>query len=879
MPLPAGDKLGPYEILALIGAGGMGEVYRARDPRVNREVAIKVSAERFSDRFEIEARAIAALNHPNICQLYDVGPSYLVMELIEGEALKGPVPIETALKYAEQIADALAAAHEKGIVHRDLKPANIKVKPDGTIKVLDFGLAKSAEQHAASNGTENSPTMTMSLTQAGVILGTAAYMAPEQARGKTVDHRADIWAFGVVLYEMVTGERAFQGDGAAELLGAVIHKEPDLALAPPAVRRLIEKCLEKDARHRLQAMGDWKLLLDDERAPAASAPTPPQIPATFWAVTASLAALAVALGLMLWAPWRAAPEPRTVTRHAMSLPAGAAGPILSRDGTRLVYSQMSGGVSQIRLRMMDQLEANPIPGAENGLAFGFSPNGQWIVYATDSLSKLKRIPVTGGTSAFICDLDTHTRRFGGATWAPDDTIIFSDFTGLRRVPVAGGTPQLLLAADGKNGEHFDSPQLLPEGKSVLFSIGTGNSPDSARVAVLDLKTRTHRPLINSGSEPRYAPSGHLVYMRGSTLLAAPFDLKRLAVTGPEAPVAESVRLSYAFSDSSLMVFISETTSSVSTPPSKLQWIDRQGTSQPLTEVPQDWGAIAIAPNGKLVAGSIRERRSGKRFSDIWLYDLERRTLARLTSDGHSQSPVWTPDSRWVTFGSDVKTYAADPDGTQGGIYRVPADKSGPPELLLARDAGYIWPVSWTPDGKTLVYGRFIDGGKVTIWILPPPGSGTEAKPRQFSRSSFNEATPRLSPDGKWIAYCSDESGTYEVVVEPFPRPGARFQVSTHGGWGLAWARNGRELYYVDPDTKQMMAVETQTGTVFHAGQPKAIFKMPDPSISRLTDVNFDVSPDPNRFLVKRTDEVAKAPSTLIVVTNWFDDLRKRVPTR
>jgi serine/threonine-protein kinase len=875
MLLSAGDKLGPYEILAQIGAGGMGEVYRARDGRVGRDVAIKVSAERFSDRFEIEARAIAALNHPNICQLYDVGPNYLVMELIEGAALKGPVPLDTALHYAGQIAEALAAAHERGIVHRDLKPANIRVKEDGMVKVLDFGLAKSTERQAAAAGVENSPTMTLSVTRAGMILGTAAYMSPEQARGKAVDHRADIWAFGVVVYEMVTGERAFQGDSAAELMGAVIHKEPDLALAPAAVRRLIEKCLAKDPRHRLQAIGDWKLLLDGPGTAAAAAPLPPRIPAAFWALAASLAALAAALGLMLWAPWRAAPEPRTVTRQAMSLPADTFLPILSHDGTRVAYSQNSGGGYQIRLRMMDQLEANPIPGAESGVALVFSPDGQWVVYETDPApKKLKKILVTGGASVLICDIEGNF--FGGASWAPDDTILFTDSRGLMRVLAAGGTPQLLLATDGKSGERFAFPQLLPEGRSVLFTVYRAYSPDSARVAVLDLKTHTHRVLVSPGNGGQYVPSGHLVYQRRSTLFAVPFDLKRLAVTGSEVPVAQGVGNGYSFSDSSLLVFVGGT-GHIGFRHSKLEWIDRQGHSQTVTEEPRVWWQIAIAPNGKLVTGQILDYKSSSSDSDIWLYDPERRTLTRLTSDGHSVGPLWTPDGRWVTYGSDVTIGNHAPDGTKAGIYRVPADKSGPPELLL--EGSRIWPTSWTPDGKTLVYGQNGADSKYQIWIVPAPGSTPETKPRLFSRPSFNEVNALLSPDGKWIAYSSDESGKYEVVVEPFPGPGAKLQVSTHGGWIGAWARNGRELYYVDPDTKQMMAVETQTGPAFHPGQPKAMFKMPDSSISSFNEVIFDVSPDSKHFLVLRPEEAANAGSTLIFITNWFDDLRKRAPVR
>jgi Tol biopolymer transport system component len=438
-----------------------------------------------------------------------------------------------------------------------------------------------------------------------------------------------------------------------------------------------------------------------------------------------------------------------------------------------------------------------------------------------------------------------------------------------RAPAAGGTPQLLLAADSKNGESFFLPELLPDGKSVLFTILTGISLASARVAALDLKTRAHRAVINSGFGARYAPSGHLVFVRGSTLFAAPFDLRRLAVTGPEVPVAESVAGGYSFSDSSVMVFIRGTTSDIGgLSPSKIEWIDRQGNSQPLTEAPQRWGAVAIAPNGKLVAGSIWDYESRSPRTDIWLYDLERRTLTRLTSDGVNRSPVWTPDGQWVTYG------AHDLDGTKGGIYRVPADKGGPPELVL--EGSNIWPSSWAPDGKTLVYQQ-AGVGKASIWILPAPGSGTDTKPRLLSRSSFNETRPLLSPDGKWIAYSSDESGKYEVVVEPFPGPGAKLQVSNHGGWIAGWARSGRELYYVDPDTRQMMAVETQTGPALHAGQPKAMFKMPDSSISSVNRVIFDVSPDPKHFLVARPEDAANPGATLIFTTNWFDDLRKRAP--
>ena len=856
MSLSVGDKLGPYEILAFLGAGGMGEVYRARDTRLGREVAIKASAEQFSDRFTVEARAIAALNHPNICQLYDTGPNYLVMELIEGEPLasvlkNGPLPLQTALNYSQQIAAALEAAHDRGIIHRDLKPGNILVKSDGTIKVLDFGLAKSVEQ--ASSDSQNSPTQTMSPTRAGVILGTAAYMAPEQARGKAVDKRADIWAFGVVVYEMVTGERAFSGDSAAELLGAVIHKEADLSRVPLKIRRLLAKCLEKDPRQRLQAIGDWRLLLDE----APDAPSRSRVGIWQWAGWVAAALLAVvAVWMWLRTP---APEPRTVTRSAFNVATPAFFPALSRDGTRLAYYVVSGGPPQVYLRMMDQLEGRPVPGAE-GVIPVFSPDGQWILYeAGPSPLTLKKIPVTGGAAVTICDIPSGR----GWDWGSDDTIVFGTSTGLMRVPAAGGTPQSLSTVNKGNGEsgHY-RPQIVPGGQAVIFTIGTGSSPDASRIGVLDLKTRAYRVLVNAGHDGFYVPTGHLVYMRGTTLFAAPFDLKRLSVTGPETPVVEGLNLGqYSFSDTSLMVFNTSSTGGLSRPLAKLEWTDRNGVAQPLPDPPRRWGMIALSPDGKRVAGSIRE--SNGAGSDIWLYDLERRTLTRLTFNGFNFQPVWTPDGKWVT-------YAFTSGEGKHGIYRVPADKSSQPELLIAGEG--FNPGSWTPDGKALLYTAM--RGKRQNWVLPALGAGVDNKPSLFTRTAFNETYPVLSPDGKWVAYESDESGKYEVYVEPFPGPGGKTQISTQGGYGAVWARNGRELFYIEPSTWQLMAVDIATGPQFRAGSQKALFKVTATSVD---DILFDVTPDPKRFLVGRVEQEGNTGSTFVIITNWFDDLRRRAP--
>ena len=861
MPLSAGDKLGPYEILAPIGAGGMGEVYRARDPRLNRDVAVKISQEHFSDRFEREARAVAALNHPNICTLFDVGPDFLVMELIEGEAPKGPLPLDEALAIARQIADALDAAHEKGIVHRDLKPANIKIKPDGAVKVLDFGLARTMEAASGDprNSPTNSPTMTISPTRAGMLMGTAAYMSPEQARGKAVDKRADIWAFGVVLYELLTGRRPFHGEDLTEILASVLRDKPDRSAVPVQVRRLIESCLEKDPKKRLRDIGDvWGRLDQPVLQPADAAPDRSKL---YWLPWAIAVLTLVAAGVATWEWWHVpAPSPRTVTRSVMSLPSFALYPALSRDGTRLVYSQSDAGLPRLTLRMMDQLEGKPIPGAEYGLYAEFSPDGQWIVYLSfPPPFKLKKIPVTGGASITLCDVPHRPTESGGESWGPDDSIVFSSAAGLMRVPAAGGTPQSLTTVNTKNGESSHSrPQFLPGGYAILFTIG-GDSADSSRIAMLDLKTGAYRVLVNGGFAGRYVPSGHLVYARGGILFAIPFDVKRLTVTGSETPVVESVYSEhYAFSDSSLLVFNSS--GFASKPSSKLEWTDRQGVAQVLPEPPHAWAEIAVSPHGNLVAGSIIDSTGG-----IWIYDLERRRMSRMTFEGWSYNPVWSPDGRWVTYQLVHRG--------KSGMYRVAADKSGPPELLVADEIGVI-PQSWTPDGKTLFFNQMKDG-KIQIWMLPAPGSSGESQPRRFSGSSFNQEGGQISPDGKWLAYSSDESGRYEVYVVPFPGPGGKSQISVQGGRVPVWSRKGRELYFVDANTNQLMAVDVPAGPVFRAGRPQALFKLPG---SNPTDAVWAVTPDPKRFLVAHLPETA-AGTTFTVITNWFDDLLRRAPLK
>lgn len=875
MSLSAGTRLGPYEITGPLGAGGMGEVYRARDSRLNRDVAIKTLPAAFFDdanrmaRLQREAQVLASLNHPNIASIYGLeeerGVRALVMELVDGPTLAeriaaGAIPLDEALAIAHQIADALEAAHEKGIVHRDLKPANVKVTPGGRVKVLDFGLAKAFEKESASGNSENSPTLTLEATRTGVIMGTAGYMSPEQARGKSVDKRADIWAFGVVLYEMLAGRSTFEGETISDTLAAVLKTDPAWSAlpadTPPYVRRLLRRCLERDPNRRLRDIGDAWIEMD-RPVETASVQSHPVI--LRWAPW-TIAALAVAaLAVTAWRVTHTPAPPGIAMRFAVTLPNVAGMPEMSRDGTRLVYSEYSGGSSHLALRMMDQLEARPIAGTENGSSPAFSPDGQWVAYvAGPAPLKLRKIPVAGGASIALCDAEAF-----GESWGDDETIVFGSKMGLMRVPAAGGKPQPVTTLDAKNGEwgHY-FPRILPGGQAILYSTVKGPSLDARSVAVIDLKTHAQRVVANAVYTARYVPTGYLVYARAGTLFAVPFDLKGLAVTGAETPVVEGVSsYNYTLSDSGLLVY--KMGGATGLFPSTLEWTDRKGAVQPLPEPPHAWNQVVLSPDGKRAAASIWDRlNTGEpNHSDIWIYDPERGTLTRLTFEGSNGSPVWSPDGRWVAFSSHR--------GEKYGIYRVPADASGQPELLLATDS-FPSLSSWTPDGKTLLYVQYA-GGKGRVSMLPVSGSGGESKPRLFLESTSNFFEPQVSPDGKWAAY-TDSNGARkaEIFVIPFPGPGGKFQISTQGGERPNWSHNGRELFYVERDTSLLMAVDIRTGPPFVAGRPHPLFKLSN------ADAEWSETPDGQRFLVERVPELA---TTFVVVTNWFEDLLRRAPKK
>ncbi len=874
MPLSVGDRLGPYEVLEPIGAGGMGEVYRARDTRLGRDVAIKVSAERFSDRFEREARAVAALNHPNICHLYDVGPNYLVMELVEGESPKGPLPLEEALRIARQIGDALEAAHEKGIIHRDLKPANIKITPDGAVKVLDFGLAKTTNAASGAASPEDSPTISMAATQAGVILGTAAYMSPEQARGKVVDKRADIWAFGVVLYELLTGKRLFVGEDLTETLASVVKQETRLDDAPPQVRRLLRGCLEKDPKKRLRDIGDaWRLL---EEAPS---PVPSRTKIARRAGGLAAGVLAIA-GVLLWAPWRPSPPAdRSLVRLDVDLgpeislaPLGSgtrSSVILSPDGTRLVYAaSISGGPQKLFIRGLDQPNAVELPGTE-GVNFPFfSPDGQWVGFGTGA-GKLNKISVEGGAVVPLCDI-----TFFSASWGEDGNIVIGEIAGnpLVRIPSSGGAATPLTELASGEASH-GYPQILPGGKAVLFTAYMGGPDvDKAFIDAFSLAGRRRKTLVRGGTSAHYVSGpdgvGYLVYTKKATLFAIAFDLERLETRGTAVPVLDGIAFEplgnaahYGISRNGTLVY--RKAGGAAAKRFTVRWLDAAGELEPLVTKPGNYRDPHLSPDGKRLALAIGDAAN----ADIWIYDRQRDAWTRLTSGGWYGNPIWSPDGLYIVFGSF------------SGMLWTRADGAGQPQALTHGRNNQI-PVSFSPDGKRLGYTERESGSTSwQIWTVPVEESGGQLRagmPEQFLHTQFSDAGPFFSPDGRWLAYQSDESGHDEVYVRAFPAPGqaGKWLISNSGGESPMWSPKEHELLYQSGD--QIMTVKyTASGDSFLPEKPRVW-------LSKLGgSKDFDLAPDGKHLVVvmpaEDTPEAPKAEHEVTFLFNFIDYLRRRVP--
>jgi len=901
MGLTSGTRLGPYEILSALGAGGMGEVYRARDTTLGRQVAIKVLPDAFAQdaerlaRFEREAKTLAALNHPHIAQIYGLekssGVQALVMELVEGEDLSqrivhGPIPIDETLPIARQICEALEAAHEQGIIHRDLKPANIKITPDGVVKVLDFGLAKLADPaHAAASDLSLSPTITSpAMTQAGMILGTAAYMSPEQAKGRPADKRSDIWAFGCVLFEMLTGTRPFDGEDITDVMVAVLSKEPDWTAlpvrVPGSIRALIRRCLEKDRRKRVADIAAALFVLDEPASLGGSATVLPRRP--LWqriaALTAGVLVPGIVAGASVWVATRPAePAPPRVTRTTITTSGPAALTItgidrdlaLSPDGTHVVY--VGNGGTQLFVRALDALE--PVAIASGGDVGGpfVSPDGQWVGFF-ENVTTLRKVAITGGPPITLARLGAIPR---GATWAPDETIIFAtsdQTTGLQRVSAAGGTPEVLTRPDHAQGEADHLwPEILPGGRAVLFTITTQTGGlETAQVAVRDLRTGTHKMLLRGGSHGRYVASGHLIYVAAGTLRAIPFDPTRLETHGTAVPVLPRLATTsfgagdFAVAADGTLVYV-DAPGSLAANARTLVWVDRTGKEEPVAAPPRVYQHSRLSPDGTRVALTSNDQEN-----DIWIWDLRRARLTRLTLDpGQDLFPVWTPDGRRIIFSSDR--------GGSTNLWWQAADGTGTAERLTTSSNTQL-ATGITPDGTAVVFFEVTPTMDRDLLQLALDGT---RRVTPLLQTKFDERNGIVSPDGRWLAYESNSSGSFEIYVRPFPNVGAgQWQVSTAGGRQPLWARSGKELFYVGGNGALLRVPVEASGATWNAGAPMKLLEgryVTGGTLGR----TYDVSPDGQRFLMIKapgTDATAALPA-LIVVQHWDEELKRLVPTK
>jgi serine/threonine-protein kinase len=892
-----GRRLGVYQLKDRIGVGGMGEVYRARDTNLGRDVAIKILPRAATSdpdrlaRFEREARVLAALNHPNIATIHGFektnGVRALVMELVEGETLadriaRGSVPIDEALLIAKQIAEALEAAHEQGIVHRDLKPANVKIRPDGTVKVLDFGLAKALDTVADPSAASHSPTVTSpAMTRAGVILGTAAYMAPEQARGDAADRRADIWAFGCVLFEMLTGRRPFEGATISDTLAAILRAEPEWRHLPPrlhpGLRRLLERCLEKKVRDRYQGIADARVdiqyTLSTPPGGSLAAPVPHAalvVPRRFLPWLGGIVALmAAVVGVATWTIKPTAS--RVNARLTYPLPPDqlfvtGALPLLAvaPDGSSVVYSANN----QLFLRPMNELEGRPIRGTEGRPSAPFlSPNGRWVGYFDGRDEGLKKIDIEGGT-AVVLDRATIVR---GASWGVDDTVLYAKDDGIWRVSANGGRPERIIPIQ-EGWVH--GPQMLPDGHTVLFThlrVQSGNSWEGAEIVARDLDNGQQQTLL-IGEDARYVPTGHLVYAIDTTLMAVPFDARANQVTGGPVPVVEGVRrevflagntatANYGFTNTGILAYLHGSTTRFPVIRQDLVMVDRQGNAQPLSDQRRDYSRPRISPDGKRIAVEVFDGRE----RHIWIVSVETGVWTQLTFEGIvNDYPVWTRDGQSVIFDSYRK------DGP--GLYRKHVGGSTDAEFLGVH--GVLTPTDISAQG-TLVFSLGVQTAERALWTLPLE----HGKPTAILDTPAQEQHAMFSPDGKWLAYASDEeSRTQEIYIRPYPIvQGSQRRVSEGGGAGPVWAPDGSELYY--RGGRAIMVVSTPLGPGFVPGRPRALFSSERFRFSGNASA-FDIHPDGKRFvMVTQGDQPPPVPNRINVVLNWFEELNRLVPAK
>jgi serine/threonine-protein kinase len=923
--LAPGARLGIYEIVDAIGEGGMGEVYRASDTRLNRDVAIKIlpdavaqDVERLA-RFKREAQVLAALSHPSIGAIYGLddadGRPFLVLELIDGETLaeriaRGALPVQDALAAAIQIADALEAAHEKGIIHRDLKPANVKISSEGKVKVLDFGLAKAMDAKWADSGAErghltHSPTLSLMATEAGMILGTAAYMSPEQAKGFPTDQRTDVFSFGCVLYEMLTGLKVFNADTAPETLAAVLMRDPDLNVLPPALhpglRRLLARCLEKNPKKRWQAIGDVRyeieaIVADPQAgsstttAAASAASTMTVRPLWKRALPVLLTAIVVAGGAIAVERLRPV-TPAPVVRFPFVLPddqsfttVNSGNLAVSPDGTRVVYVANR----QLYLRAIGDMEARPIPGTQLNVAYPFfSPDGQWIGFASAQDGALKKIAITGGASVTLCTLDTSDTGIQGASWDEDAIVFAVNGKGILRVSPNGGEPEVI--ARTSESEAVYGPQLLPGGKDVLYTRTTSESGrdrwDKGQIVAQTIGTNERKIVVKGGSAARYIPAtGHLVYALGTTLLAVPFDARRMDVRGGPIPVVEHVARSrnsaiqsavahFAVTPSGALAYIVGVPGAEGTAPVALALVERSGAIHQLELPAQPYLQPRLSPDGRQLAVGTADGKE----ANIWVYDLKAGgSLRRLTFGGRNLFPIWSPDGRYIA-------YQSDRDGDPG-IFRQLADGSGAAERLTRAEAGTRHePEGWSPDGTTLSF-NMMRGVNQGVWTVAVSG---DRKPAPFVDTANTEKHSTFSPNGKWLAYMEtavNMPGT-QVYVQPFPATGAKYLVpSDSGARAPAWSRDGRQLFYHDSASNRFSVVDVQmeSGSLTF-GKPTVL--PIEGTIHPVTQRNYDVTPDGKQLLVvlpaapAGKASAARPVQQINVVLNWFQELNARVPTK
>jgi Tol biopolymer transport system component len=894
-----------YRILSKLGEGGMGEVWRATDTKLNRDVAIKILPHALSQdpdrmaRFSREAQVLASLNHPNIAAIYGVEERAIVMELVEGETLRGPLPLETALPIARQIADALEYAHEKGVVHRDLKPANIKVTPEGRAKVLDFGLAKALSGENTAPDPATSPTLTMRATMAGVILGTAAYMSPEQARGAATDKRSDIWSFGVVLYEMLTGREMFRGESVSDILAGVLKTDPDWSAlpadTPAAVRRLLRRCLERDRKRRLPDIADARIEIDEALAAPAADATPAVAPArtrgVAWPAFAVVSILALAALAVAYMHFREAPPETPVVRFQIPAPEKTQFPsgfrlALSPDGRRIAFSAAdAAGRVSLWVRSLDSLEAHPLPGTGNPSGAPFwSPDSRWIGFMSDG--KLQKIEASGGPPQTLCRVAGNS-FFG--TWNRQGVILFGSFngmTGLFRVSQSGGDAVQVTTIDRSLQEIAHTiPYFLPDGRHFIYFVYSPSQSSGTYLATLDGKER--KLLLRSSNAAVYAPpapgqeNGHLLFLReGGALMAQPIESRTYDLAGDPVPVADQVGsyLTYGLFSASANGVLAYRPGSGLAAEIELMWFDRTGKPQGRLGPLGNYIDVALSAEGKRAAVS-GDVQSTER--EIWLLDVPRGVLQKFTFDAsRNWRPVWSPDGGRVLFASNR---AGSYD-----LYHKDAGGASNEELLLKSDHPK-YPLDWSPDGRFVLFESADAKTKEDLWILPLDAergarSLQPGTPAPFLNSPFNETQgqfsrgPEGAPEGapRWVAYASDESGSFEVYVQPFPKGSGKFQVSTNGGHMPRWRGDGKELFYLAPDGN-LMAVAVKLSPHFEAELPKALFttRVLSGANTGLGTFRYAVTPDGNRFLINTQTQSSEAnASPITVVLNWTAGLKK-----